>query len=756
MITCRTALFLTTGVAALLASTPAFAAQDAVEAAPAPAAEAPAPAESRDDSGELIVVTATKREQVLIDVPQSITVVGEETLERNQAKNFQDYLKLVPGLQLTQSTPGQGRLVLRGVNTGGVASSVAVYVDETTFGSSSGLVNGAILAGDFDTFDVGRIEVLRGPQGTLYGASSLGGVLKFVTNEPQTRALEARGRVSIETVDDGDISYLGSALVNVPISDDVAFRASGYYRNIGGYIDSIGTGGSDIDSNINDSLSYGGRVSLLVRPSDQFSVRFTAYLQDLKSDGSDSVDADFVTTKTLYGDLTQSQFVAEHTDVKYRVYNATATYDLGFADVTSVTSYGKLDQQFRNDYTTFYGPVILGLLGLDTEVFQNQTTRVTRFTQEVRLTSPASDKFEWLVGGYYTNEDGLIDQHIIAAEPGELDPVIFAGFLPVEGFATIESDYKELAGFANATVYFGENFDLSFGGRYSKNKQKAAQTSSGALAGATDFGVKSDESVFTFSVAPKYKFNEHLSLYARVAKGFRPGGPNVIPPTAPPGTPTTYASDSLISYELGLKGETSDRKFSWDLAAFHIDWKDIQLFASINNFGVNTNAGTARSNGLEATFTARPVQGLSLSANAAFTDAKLTEDAPAIVGGLDGDRLPGTPKFSAGLNADYEWSLSSTAEAYVGGSLRVLSKTPAGFDGDFVAVYGKQRKIPAYEVLDLRAGVDFGRYSVEAYAKNINNSEGKTSFGVGNTPFGEGSAGIIRPRTFGLSLTAGL
>ena len=146
----------------------------------------------------------------MIDVPQSISVLGGDDLERTQAPNFQDYVKFVPGLQLTQSQPGFGRLVLRGINTGGVASTVGVYVDETPFGSSSGLANGAILAGDFDTFDVARVEVLRGPQGTLYGASSLGGVLKYVTNEPQTDAFEGRVRGSFESVDGGDMSYSGA------------------------------------------------------------------------------------------------------------------------------------------------------------------------------------------------------------------------------------------------------------------------------------------------------------------------------------------------------------------------------------------------------------------------------------------------------------------------------------------------------------------------------------------------------------------
>ena len=189
-------------------------------------------------------------------------------LERQQASNFQDYLKLVPGLQLVQTTPGVGRLVMRGINTGGVASTVAVYVDETPFGSSSGLVNGAILAGDFDTFDMQRIEVLRGPQGTLYGASSLGGVLKFATNPPQTESFESRMRVGAESVEDGEMGYSGTGMVNVPLSESFAVRATGYYREQGGFIDSIGTAGSDVQEDINGSESYGGRLSALYAPSD--------------------------------------------------------------------------------------------------------------------------------------------------------------------------------------------------------------------------------------------------------------------------------------------------------------------------------------------------------------------------------------------------------------------------------------------------------------------------------------------------------
>src|SRR5690606_13248618 len=306
----------------------------------------------------------------LIDVPQSVSVVSGDALENVQATNFADYLKLVPGLQLNQTTPGFGRLVLRGVNTGGVASTVAVYQDETTFGSSSGLANGAILAGDFDTFDIERIEVLRGPQGTIYGASSMGGVLKYVTRKPDTSALEVRARASIETVNGGDESYLGSAVVNLPLGQTVAFRASGFYRDFGGFIDSIGTAGSDIEKDINSSKSYGGRASVLFKPSENFSVQLSAYLQNLKTDASNSVDSDPATGRTLYGRLSQSQFVPEFTDVRYRVYSAVVDADLGFANLVSATSYSSLSQSFRGDLTTQYGGLIELFFGVPNDFYQ--------------------------------------------------------------------------------------------------------------------------------------------------------------------------------------------------------------------------------------------------------------------------------------------------------------------------------------------------------------------------------------------------
>ncbi|MFV0623581.1 TonB-dependent receptor [Sphingomonas sp. ac-8] len=736
-------------LAALLLSTSAAAQSTAASPAREPAADPDAAV------GEEIVVTAQKRQQLLIDVPQSVSVVGGDTLERQQAFSFQDYAKLVPGLQLAQSNPGEARIVLRGINTGGVAATVATYIDETPFGSSSGQVNAAILAGEFDTFDVARVEVLRGPQGTLYGASSLGGVLKFVTTAPQTDAVEARGRATLETVDGGDLSYMGSAVVNVPLSDKLAVRASGFYRDYGGYIDSIGTGGSDVEKNINGSKSYGGRVSALFKPSESVQLRLTAILQNLDTEAGSVVESDPETLATRFGRYTQSQYVPEYTDIAYRVYNGSADFDLGFATLTSSTSYSTLRQSLRDDLTVSYGAQ-LGLYddatGPAADIGLIQQTNMNRFTQEVRLSSPSSDTFEWLVGGYYNREEGEILQRIDVYDPGTFTvtdavPQLFDG--------STSSRYEEFAGFANGTVHFGPRFDLTLGGRYSHNDQDADQGGTGLLAPPA-LASASKEDVFTWSVAPKFKLASNASLYARVAKGFRPGGPNIVPPNAPPGL-GTYDSDSLISYEAGIKAETEDRSFSIDIAAFHIDWKDIQLFAQVEDFGINANGGKAKSDGVEFTATMRPTAGFVVSLNGAYTDAKLQEDTDlAIVGGRKSDQLPYTPKVAVSANADYEWTTGSGARPYLGASLRYVGDQSGPYSPEFSALTGRQFRIPSYAVADLRAGIEFGRFSVEAYAKNLTNSEGKTSVtGEGNYPFGAVGTGVIRPRSVGVTLGAG-
>jgi iron complex outermembrane recepter protein len=712
--------------------------------------------ESDTSPGEEIVVTAQKRSQTLIDVPQSVSVISAATLEQQGATGFADYLKNVPGLQLVQGTPGQGRLVLRGINTGGVASTVAVYVDETPFGSSTGLANGSELAGDFDSFDIARIEVLRGPQGTLYGASSLGGLLKFVTNEPSTSGFEAKVLGGVEFTDGGDASYRGAAMVNVPLGETLAFRASGSYRKQGGYIDSTGTAGSNVRSNINDLENYGGRASLLWKPDVNLSVRLSALVQNLYVDAPSIVEADPATLKPLYGGLTQSEYLPTFNNVKYRLYNGTIAYDFGGVTLTSATSYGEQLQSFRADYTANLGPV------LGSYVYFDQLTENRKWTQELRLASNGGDFVEWLIGGYYTRERARIVQDLKTAVPGT-PGVLIPIDLPFElAVFDLNSRYEEIAGFANATLHLSSWFDIDLGGRYSHNRQRARQATDGVLLGtALIEGLRSSDNVFTWSVAPKIKFGGQASLYARVAKGYRPGGPNVIPIGSPPGTPTTYQPDTVTSYEAGFKGDTADRSASIEASLYHIDWSDIQLAAVVNGFGVNVNGTSAKVDGAEIVATLRPTRGFTTSVGFTYTDARLSGDTdPVAVGAVKGDRLPFAPKYAVNLNADYRWELGASATASIGASIRSVSRQSGGFDPAYRAAYAHFARVGAYEVVDLRAGLDFGRYSLAAYANNLTNSRGITStqalLGVAGLPRnvdGALGAAVLRPRTIGVNAT---
>ena len=727
---------------------------------------------------EEIIVTAQKREQALAEIPMSITVLDGDMLARQQADNFQDMLALVPGLSISSATRGVTRLTLRGINTGGVASTVGVYVADVPFGSSSGLANGAILSGDFDTFDLARVEVLRGPQGTLYGASSLGGVMKYVPNPANLDKFEAKLQGSVESVKDADPGYALTGAINVPMGDQFAIRASGFYRVDEGYIDSIGNNpipalqdptvnvldGTLVQEDINSVDTYGGRIQALYQPSDKFSINLTALMQDINSGAPNTVDGDPDTLDALNSSPVQSRYQEQFTDIAYRVYSGTIDWDFDAGSLQSVTSYGTFEQDFQLDAAIAAGLTGgLPLSALLTFLFDDpntpevapllssilpQITSTDKWSQEFRFLSTDSDTFEWLVGAYYTEEESLIDQTILAVEPGTQNQV--AGF-PTLAVANVASKYEEIALFANATWHITERFELSFGARQSDNEQSAAQNTDGPLAGGAPLTINgsSSESPFTWSFSPRYAFNDNTSTYLRVATGFRPGGPNILPPGAPPGTPASYDSDRLTSYEVGVKTESSNGLFALDFAAYYLDWDDIQLFALVNGFGVNANGGTAVSKGLEFAASFIPIDDFVLSFNGGYTDAYLTQDTDPAVGGLDGDPLTFVPEWSFGLSGDYEWAVGGDSTAYVGGTLGYTGERPIGFDERDTD--GSIREIGSYTTLNLRAGLRTERWNFELYGKNVTDETGITEVGTANTPgTGRVDLGTIRPQTFGL------
>lgn len=760
--------------AAALSASPAMAQVTGADATP-----------STDEArSQEIIVTAQKREQLLFDIPQSVSVVGGQELERLQAKSFLDYAQLVPGLNVTQDNPGQSRLILRGINTGSVGSTVAVYVDDMPFGQSGSLANGAILAGDFDTFDVARIEVLRGPQGTLYGANSLGGVLKYVTRLPNTSKFEVRAQAGIEAVAHGDTGYLGNAVVNVPLGDTLALRASGFYHRTPGHVDVVGRTGKDVDQ----ADSYGGRGSLLFKPAPNFSIRLFALAQNIRADSPSSFQADPATLRAVNpvtGVLTGGQQLRfekypEHHNVNYRLYSGTLDYDFGVADLTSVTSYSTQRQDQVSDISTngarglanaLYAPTAPNTVGI---AFQNNAS-VKKWTQEVRLASPKSDTLEWLIGGYYTNEKTLLDQEFLPftlATQAFIPTALGAPFnVPKFVTARIAGKYEEYAAFGSATLHLGPSFDLTAGGRYSHNSQTSTQQINQLGTGAPQFG-GSKEGVFTWSVSPRFEISDQAAIYARVAKGYRPGGPNFIPPGAAAGFPTEFGSDTLISYEAGIKAETADRTFGIDAAGFYVDWDNILILTSANSaagpVGVNANGQKARTYGGEATFTLRPTRGLTAAVNLAYTKAYLRGDTVSptggglnLTGGLNGDRLPFVPEWQANVSLDYEWAMGSNLTAFVGGDVRLQSDQKAGFSAGYRAAFGRQINLDGYQTVNLRAGLDFGVFTAQVFVRNLFDSDGLVNAGaypfsvpaaLGGTSIPLINATSIRPRTLGATI----
>ncbi len=703
---------------------------------------APPPSSANAGALETIVVTAEKREETLKDIPMSVTAVNGSLLDDLQARSFADYAALVPGLSLTTGQTGQTRLTLRGQNAGGVGSTVAVYLDESPFGSSTALLNGSVNTGDFDTWDMQRIEVLRGPQGTLYGANSEGGILKFVTNAPKLGKFEVAGEANGEAVNFGGTGGGVRALVNLPLGDKIAFRLSGFYDDVAGYIDDPSLGRTDL----NQGKKYGGRAAMLWEPVDALSIRLTAASQKSTYDGTNVVDVDPATLKPTFGDLKQERAIYEPSSFKYDNYNATIDWNAGPFKVLSATSYGELVTDTVTDTTPVYSGLAAAFGGTGAPLDGNNDLK--KFTQEIRLTSPTSDHFEWQLGGFYTHEKAALDQFLnsITAPNG---PYIATLITPI-----IDSTYEETAGFLDLTYHFNQYFDLQAGGRYAHNSQDFTQTFTYNPA----FGIPptntdgtSSENVWTYSVAPTVHFDANTMAYARLATGYRPGGPNVLPPNAPPDVPRTYGSDKTTNVEFGVRSTQMDGRLSLDVALLHVDWKNIQLYEVVNQVGINGNGGTARSQGLEWNFAYLAAQGLTFQWTGAYTDAQLTSDAPTI-GALDGSSLPWVPKWSTAVDGEYKHAAFGGFDGFIGATYSYVGKRSTDFASAATAT--GQTEVGSYNTYDARLGLDNGRYRVTLYGKNLSDSRGITNYVSAAAGGIYSSVTVTQPLTVGLSVSA--
>ena len=690
----------------------------------------PLSAHAQDTQTEEVVVTAQKREELLRNVPQSVTAITEETLERLQANDFTDYAGHVPGLAVTGGQPGNSRVTLRGLNTGGVASTVGIYVDETPFGSSTSLVNAAALALDLDPYDVTRIEVLRGPQGTLYGANTLGGLIKFVTAAPDPTEFSGRASGGYETTEGGDSSWSARAMVNVPLGDQAALRISGLRRSEGGYVDDPSRGVEDV----NGVETSGWRAAFLLNATDDLAIRLSAQSQDIDSENSEAVAYFQSPLEPVAGDTDQFSPFDVTSDVTYRILNGTIDWDLGWASLISSTSYSELEQFHLEDGTLAFG----------LPSFLVESIPQDKVTQEVRLASNGDGPLEWLLGAFYTSENGLLDQEIFFGTP----PGIVTGLT-----ATIDSEYQETAVFGGVTYHFSEQFDIALGARYAENEQSMVQGGT-AVSNGTE---ESSDDAFTYSIAPRWRPNDRTMIYARLATGYRPGGPNIL--GVPSVIPPTFGPDQTTNYEIGVKVDLIEGLLRLDAAAFHIDWEDIQLLVFDGAVAGNANGGGAESQGVEWSATLTPSDALTVVWSGAYTDAQLTDDTdPIVVGGAAGDPLPYAPEWASTLDVTYEWTAFGDNTAHVGGAWRYVGEQSTGFPGVGGILFGaEQIELPSYNILDLRAGVEFDAFSLDVFARNVTDERAVTQFGgFGQTlpDAPNGSAVLVRPRTIGVSLSA--
>jgi len=715
-----------------------------------------------------LVVTANKRAENIREVAAAITVLGGQQLENFSATQMSDYASYVPGLQLQSSgTPGQTQVSMRGIAAMSPGSTVGTYLDETPVGSNSLYQQATLFSLDLFPYDIERIEVLRGPQGTLYGAGAMGGLIKYMTRKPDTSQTEFRigGGVS-DTEGAGDVGYNYRVGMNVPlVQDALALRVS-YARNeIAGYVDNLVDGRKDI----NDGDQTSARAALAWE-SDVVDVQFAAMRQEIDSKNNGTIALDPVSHKPIAG---LSNYIYENEpfikDLDH--YSLTVDWDLGFADFVSATSYSDTHTSITTDQTLTYGP-FTALLGLPPgRALLNYTLDLNQLTQEFRLTSKSGQPFEWLVGTFYSDEDGDNFQTV---------PIMQADGSPIPGLTTlgdlnIPSTYEETAVFANGSYKFNDWFKLGAGVRFSRNEQEFTQNvTDGLLLPIGSNSNTSSEDVFTWSITPQFQVSKDVMVYFKAATGYQPGGPNILAPGLPP----VVDSSMLTSYEIGMKSAFADNRVVLDLTAYQIDWEDIQVASQVNGISGLVNGGEATSRGIEASALFRPIEGLTLGLNAAYNDAKIDEDFPTIIvpagpaqvevnTGLKNDRMPYVPDLTWSLTADWYVPINGNWSANFGGGFRwVDDRTNGTTERQIVrlldppTVLDEQVTVPlvidSYYALDLYASFSNDNWTLRAYMKNATDERAYSTMNdIINQVTDEThhtAASPIQPRTFGVEV----
>ena len=695
-----------------------------------------------------IMVTAQKRAQAAIDVPGSVTSIDSKTLTSGGLDRLTDYAAQIPGVSVSTIAPGQAQITIRGITTGLAqgAPTTSFYIDEAPVGSVNAFGAGSVLTPDIDPADLQRIEVLKGPQGTLYGAGAVGGLVRYVTQAPDFQNTHGSFTLGGDSVEHGGEGGLGRAYVNLPLGNNtMALQASAFNQDEPGYINDVNG-----RKGVNHSHLKGGRLAYTWMINNNWKLAASAMTQRVHNDDNPTEDVDSKTLQPLYGPRTQNVFIPQPSSTTLNLYNMTITGQMGNFQLVSSTTYQNIYAHTVIDDSpvleTLLGPV-LGIPNIGSRIVGAYDT--DRWSQELRIDSNAfNDKLQYEFGLYFTHEqDTNTTVGVFPFDTQTLAPIP----LPFGIFyGSLGSTYKEYSGFANATYAFTPKFSLQAGVRYAEDHQTYEQNYGGIFVGAEPvvvLGAKEHGDKATYLMTASYAATPTDELYARVATGYRPGGPNAILPATAAPAPRTFAPDSLTSLEAGYKTVLDDGNLSFEAALFETHWKDIQILTNEAGFNFFVNGGTATSKGAEATMVFYPMDHWNIRATGAYTHANITSDAP-LAGGVSGDPLPFVPKVTASLSSGYHWPLGNGMEASVGGSFDYI--------GSRVSDYSLRQPVdaPGYTTLNLNVGIQQNRWRYSLYVKNLADRDGITYLATRNAAPGLNpyEAGLIQPRTIGVQV----
>ena len=742
-------------LAALLASVAMPFAQAHAQAAPAPLAPAdPQPraagtraAPPAAEAGTEIVVTAQRRSSTVQNTPISITAVGGADLLNRGITNFSNLAQSTPGVSLKSEGPGQTEIELRGNSP-----TVGFYLDDIPLTAPAGAQNGKVVI-DPTLYDLDRIEILRGPQGTLYGSGSMGGTVRLITNQPNLLQFQASAQSILSGTRGGGFNHNDNVMVNVPLSDTLALRIVGSEAYTSGWIDRIVASSYPLPSvdgstrgnvaaapvikryrGANDEQLYGVRATLLWKPTDQLSITPSVFYQRTKQNGISAYDSDPGTLAHY-----QPFDIAEPLTDRIVVLGLNVNYAFDAFEVTSSTAYwNRRSQQtedgsedFNNPNTGatynsnnglpnpgYYGPSGSGI------VYGTENDPSKQFSEELRFASKGNGRLNWVAGAFYSNFDATWNFDGRTSNPSAyLDLGTFDHATTTSWFLALSpTKLIQYAGFAEGTFAITPELKATAGVRYYSFDYRFTSSISGwgsGLGAATPSLsglIKHAEHGFNPKFNLSYTASPDLMVYATAAKGFRPGGGNAqYPVTGPywsavyapynfPGNkwPTSYDADSVWSYEIGEKARFFDRRLTIDASVYYEDWNNIQLLALPGDWALNINGDKATIYGGEIETRAVLGGGFQLSLSASYTHARVDSGPHWQI--TPADRLSDVAPVTANAILSYshrfgDYTFSASAEnGFV--SKRYSLAFPYGY-----SLNGKYIQLPSYDLTNLRIGI---------------------------------------------------